>query len=318
MATQTAIPRIKPPVPKPADADADRNVKADSPNGRQVKFGDAALELADAAPKSKPSAPKVPVPGANGHPVMYSDGLPSLDALDKWYINYIYPPSSEPMPGGIPHQEFFLTIAEFFSRLLGLMGITALTLGDVNIYYLDKSGRLASVAPDACVILGVNRDEVDGYESYFVEAMGKPPDLVFEIASPSTAKDDLVRKRETYARIAVPEYWMADPTGGKRYGFPLLGLKLVDGEYAEIEMEELPDGGARGYSEVLQTYLYFIDGEIRLRNPIADEWLRSPLDETKARIAAEARAEAAEARADEAEAEIAALRERLRQLGLPE
>lgn len=37
------------------------------------------------------------------------------------------------------------------------------------------------------------------------------PDLVVEIISPSTAKQDRTMKLESYARFGVPEYWIADP-----------------------------------------------------------------------------------------------------------
>ncbi len=42
-----------------------------------------------------------------------------------------------------------------------------------------------------------------------------PPDLVVEIASPSTAaydRDAIHGKRAAYARMDVPEYWIVDPT----------------------------------------------------------------------------------------------------------
>jgi Uma2 family endonuclease len=38
-----------------------------------------------------------------------------------------------------------------------------------------------------------------------------PPDLVIEILSPSTAKNDRTRKKTSYARFGVEEYWIVDP-----------------------------------------------------------------------------------------------------------
>ena len=37
------------------------------------------------------------------------------------------------------------------------------------------------------------------------------PDLVIEIISPSSAYNDLVRKKKIYARFGVKEYWLVDP-----------------------------------------------------------------------------------------------------------
>jgi Uma2 family endonuclease len=37
------------------------------------------------------------------------------------------------------------------------------------------------------------------------------PILVVEVLSPSTRRDDLLRKRELYAAAGIPEYWIIDP-----------------------------------------------------------------------------------------------------------
>jgi Uma2 family endonuclease len=37
------------------------------------------------------------------------------------------------------------------------------------------------------------------------------PDWICEVVSPSNAKHDLVTKRELYARVGVPHYWLIDP-----------------------------------------------------------------------------------------------------------
>jgi Uma2 family endonuclease len=42
-------------------------------------------------------------------------------------------------------------------------------------------------------------------------AIEGPPDLVIEILSPATARQDRGIKRERYARFGVPEYWIVDP-----------------------------------------------------------------------------------------------------------
>jgi len=259
-------------------------------------------------------------------PVMYSDGLPSLREMDSEELNLIYPPKMEYMPDGKEHAEQFLKVVPLLSNALEMIGATAFTLGDIFIYYLDEYGRRERVAPDALIALGVTREDTGEAESYFVELMGKPPDFVMEMASRSTRRVDLEAKPETYAFIGIAEYWQLDPFGGRYYGFPLRGLRLVDGEYVEIEMEELPDGSMRGHSDVLGIDLYWMDDELRLRDPVAGRWLplptREDVEAAEARtVAAEARATAAEAqateaeaRATEAEAENAELREQLRRM----
>ena len=61
------------------------------------------------------------------------------------------------------------------------------------------------VQPDVLVVLNANLDVIT--PSRIVGA----PDLVIEIASPSTAAYDRRAKQDAYARGGVPEYWVADP-----------------------------------------------------------------------------------------------------------
>lgn len=53
-----------------------------------------------------------------------------------------------------------------------------------------------------------------------------PPDLVVEIASPSTYRHDRMRKLDLYSRMGVPEYWLVTPA-------PLMVevLRWRDGSY---------------------------------------------------------------------------------------
>jgi Uma2 family endonuclease len=38
-----------------------------------------------------------------------------------------------------------------------------------------------------------------------------PPDVVVEVISPGTVRNDLGRKKATFAQFGVPEYWLLDP-----------------------------------------------------------------------------------------------------------
>ena len=67
-----------------------------------------------------------------------------------------------------------------------------------------------------------------------------PPDVVVEVASHSTCRNDNVGKREIYRQIGVPEYRRFDPTGGAFYGQPIIGERLVNHQY-----EPLPLGARR-------------------------------------------------------------------------
>ncbi len=61
------------------------------------------------------------------------------------------------------------------------------------------------VQPDLLAIRNADRGIVRERRVYGV------PALLVEVLSPSTAEQDLVVKRVTYARAGVPEYWVARP-----------------------------------------------------------------------------------------------------------
>ena len=61
------------------------------------------------------------------------------------------------------------------------------------------------VQPDVLVVLNENSEKIT-----HSRIIG-PPDLVVEIVSPSTAAYDRMKKRNTYARASVREYWIVDP-----------------------------------------------------------------------------------------------------------
>lgn len=72
----------------------------------------------------------------------------------------------------------------------------------------DIDGGFATLRPDAAVVLNARLAIVAE------KRLVGPPDLVVEIASPSTAaydRDPVEGKRGAYARIGVQEYWIVDP-----------------------------------------------------------------------------------------------------------
>ena len=107
---------------------------------------------------------------------------------------------------------------------------------------------------------------------YDIWQVCKPPDLVIEVASPSTYRKDLDEKPAIYVSMGIPEYWLFDPTGGDLYGQALMGYRLIDGgEYVPIEITPNEHGLPSGYSEVWNAKLCGINrrhrGEILKRQP---------------------------------------------------
>jgi len=57
----------------------------------------------------------------------------------------------------------------------------------------------------------VHRDRMNIIKRRGIEG---PPDLIVEILSPSTLKQDKIDKLKTYAHYNIPEYWIVDPISG--------------------------------------------------------------------------------------------------------
>ena len=168
---------------------------------------------------------------------------------------------------------------------------------DTNICY-DPDDFARHVSPDVYIAFGVDNEAIRNRLIYLPWEAGKPPDLVMEIATADTAREDVEIKPGVYEAIAAPEYWMFDAAGGRCYGFPLKGLKLVDGKYQEIELTTEPDGVLKGRSEVLGASVAWDDGVPRLYDRASGEYLESVKEMRWARRVEEARADAAKARRD--------------------
>ena len=115
----------------------------------------------------------------------------------------------------------------------------------------DPSDLRISIAPDYYRARGVDVSRIRDDTGYNLWEIGKPPEWVLEVASRSTYRKDLYDKPGIYAGIGVSELWMFDPTGGELYGQPLLGYRLVDGEYDPVEIVANEHGLPSGYSEEL-------------------------------------------------------------------
>lgn len=68
------------------------------------------------------------------------------------------------------------------------------------------------------------------------------PDLIIEILSPSSTRNDCVLKKELYERSGVPEYWIADPIATRLEQFVLANgvYRSVD-HAAVLQLSFLPE-----------------------------------------------------------------------------
>ena len=192
-----------------------------------------------------------------------------------------------------------------------------------EIYLVLEAGDPVELSPDFVFARPlIDPERVIRRNGYVISEIGRPPDLVLEVASRSTGRRDYAEKPEGYAALGVGEYWRFDPSGGEYHDAPLAGDLLVGREYRPLEVVAEPDGRHWGYSAALGLELWWDNGEIRFRDPASGRFLPTITEtvearwaEAEARQAAEAardfaeeRAQAAERRAAEMEAELRRLR----------
>ena len=82
-----------------------------------------------------------------------------------------------------------------------LKGKNCVPFSDGLLVHLTDENKFV---PDMMVVCDRSKIKSDGVHG--------APDLVVEVLSPSTAKDDRTRKKEVYEACGVPEYWLVSPT----------------------------------------------------------------------------------------------------------
>jgi Uma2 family endonuclease len=160
------------------------------------------------------------------------------------------------------------------------------------LMYYVRGNKRKHVSPDVFVVKGVEKKKRLYYLTW---EEGKTPNVIFEITSSSTRKEDIDTKFVLYRDVLkVKEYFLFDPFGDYLKPDRLRGFRLRKGEYVPIS---LVDG--RMPSQVLGLHLERDADTLRLYDPETKAWLLTP-DE---------RAERESERADQAERKAVALLE---------
>ncbi len=155
--------------------------------------------------------------------------------------------------------------------------------GDIMMYYKEGDPR-EHLAPDVLVCFGINSEERETYKTW---EEGKVPDFVMEFASKTTYDRDLDEKKDIYASLEIQEYFLYDAEG-LYLPSPLMGFTLVDSVYETIT----PDVHEGIHSSVLELDFHLQNTEIRIFDPIANEWVKTKEEKESVRAdSAEARAE---------------------------
>lgn len=131
-------------------------------------------------------------------------------------VNGVLLMTPAPSPG---HQDI---VGEIFSCLrtsVKLAGLGRVFPGPVDV----ELGPKDVFQPDVVVVLNEHLDRVKA------KKIVGAPDLVVEIASPSTAAYDRLTKYEKYVHSGIPEYWIVKPTQRN-----VEVLVLENGEYRSL------------------------------------------------------------------------------------
>ncbi len=96
------------------------------------------------------------------------------------------------------HNQVSFNIAHLFAN--HLRGNKCVPIADGMDLFLSEKDRFV---PDFMVVCDPDKIKADGIHG--------APDLVVEVLSPSTAKNDRGHKKEAYEKAGVREYWIVSP-----------------------------------------------------------------------------------------------------------
>lgn len=150
--------------------------------------------------------------------------------------------------------------------------------GNLLLYY-EEGNLKKSVAPDVFVVRGAGNHQRRVYKLW---EEGRAPEVIFEISSRKTWKDDLIKKWELYARLGVREYFIFDP----EYDYlekPLRAYRLNGDEFEKMEVVS-----GRVMSATLGLEIVDTGKTLRLFDPQTKRYLPTTIEETDLRQQAEA------------------------------
>ncbi len=137
------------------------------------------------------------------------------------------------------------------------------------LFYYEEGNPRQSISPDVFVVFGIPAGQRRVYKLW---EEGRAPDVVFELTSRSTYRQDLEKKRFLYEQLGVQEYFLFDPLH-EYLEPPLRGFHLVDDYYAPLKPRPLAENNWALTSEVLQLELHTHGHWLRLYDPMQEAYL---------------------------------------------
>ncbi len=234
-------------------------------------------------------------------------------------LTYYPETDGKPMAESDLHRELMFYVIHLLQRFFA--GRKVYVTGNLLVYY-EKGNNRKSVSPDCFVVRNV---EPKKRSSYKIWEEGQGPEVVFEVSSKSTHREDLTKKMRLYAKLGVREYFIYDPTSDY-LDPPLIAYLLTENQESdsrgyvpmmplneEVTLGDLAfipgEGEAPEYESELLKLRITLDEENRLIffNTATGEQL---LSDEEARLRAERQAAEAEQHAQEAEQHAAQAEQR--------
>lgn len=137
-------------------------------------------------------------------------------------------------------------------------------VGDIMFYYEEGNPR-KSIAPDVLVVRSVEKYPRRVFKLWEESV----PEVVFEISSRGTWREDFKKKFDIYKEIGVKEYYIFDP----EYKYlkddnSFVAFHLEDGAYKKIEIEN-----GKIFSLALGLEIVNTGETLRLYNPETERFL---------------------------------------------
>lgn len=165
--------------------------------------------------------------------------------------------------------------------------------GNMNLYY-EQGNPYKWFAPDLLIAFGVSNVNRSSYLLFREKVF---PQVVFEIASEKTWRNDVDEKLRLYEKLGAEEYYILDPEFAYLPS-PLLAYRRNDETLQELEIEN-----KRIFSPRLGLELVYEVNTFRLFNPKTGEFLLTLEESEKKRLADELEIERLKAEIERLKAE---------------
>jgi Uma2 family endonuclease len=138
-------------------------------------------------------------------------------------------------------------------------------LADIMFYY-EEGNPYKAISPDVMIVKGVGKH----FRRVFKLWEENVPNVIFEISSRKTWREDLQKKFFLYQQFGVKEYYIFDPEYDYLSDEPLVAFHLKNGEFETVKIKK-----GRVFSPALQLEVVDTGEDLRLYNRETKEFLKT-------------------------------------------